>query len=186
LIELEKADSISQRNSSYTVYWRRNVARIVAGSGDIARAQNIADSLRVGLEDAGQSLGEYWYAVGAIDMAQNSFADAEKNFRKAIDEIGRFDYSSNFMLGLSLLNMDRLDESIIVFNNLLAVQDSLPSTWNSWDARVYYNLGIAYEKLGKLNKAADNYRIYLNIRKNADVELETVLDARKRLDRLIS
>lgn len=187
LDELEKADVITKRrNGNYNIYWRKYHTRIVANSGDITLAQNIADSLKAGLEEAGLSLGDYWYAAGSIDMARKNFAKAENYFRKAIAETDSYDYSANYMLGLALFNMDRLNESIKVFGELLAAQNSNPKEWSFWDSRVYYYLGLAYEKSGNIEMAVKNYKIYLDIRKDADSKLETVNDARKRLNSLVS
>ncbi|MCP4703827.1 MAG: tetratricopeptide repeat protein, partial [candidate division Zixibacteria bacterium] len=154
LDELEKADTISQKNANYSIYWRQYKTRIVANSGEINWALSNADTLKTGLEEAGLELGEYWYSLGTVELAQNNFTKAEGYFRKAISEIGTYDYSSNYMLGLTLFNMDRIDESIAQFEGLLAAQDSLPATWNSWDARVYYYLGILYDNTGQLDNAA--------------------------------
>ena len=42
------------------------------------------------------------------------------------------------MLGIALFKMNRFDESIDRFKELLSEQDSLPDEWVFWDARVYY------------------------------------------------
>ncbi|HWG52653.1 MAG TPA: hypothetical protein VN677_05085, partial [Gemmatimonadaceae bacterium] len=48
-------------------------------------------------------------------------------------------------------------------------------------------LGQLYESLGKTDKAAENYRAFIQLWKNADPELQPrVADARRRLARLTS
>jgi len=69
---------------------------------------------------------------------------------------------------------------------LLAAQDSIPDSWKSWDARIYYYLGRAYENSGDISAATTQYKKYLDIRKDADVEIESVIETQKRLADLIS
>ncbi len=185
--EIEKADVIAKRRSqNYKTYWVRYKVRIVAESGDFVQAQKITDDFKTALEESDQSLGEYWYAVGTIEMARNNYVEAEKKFKRAIAETDSFDYPSNYLLGISLLYINRLDESIDIFEGLLKDQENNPQNWSSWDSRVYYYLGFAYEKSGAIEQAVENYKVYLDIRKNSDVELKTVKHARKRLNILIS
>jgi len=185
--QLGKADEILKRVSKNNkIYWRRNRARIFAEGGNISEAELIANDLKNALEEAGQSLTDYWYARGSVEMAKENYNEAEKYFKRAINETKDFDYGSTYMLGLALFNLNRFDESIDRFKELLSAQDSLPDEWVFWDALVYYYLGRAYESSGDISDAATQFKKYLDIRKNADVEIESVIDARLRLESLIS
>jgi len=187
LAELDRANEISERRySGHRFYWRQYNARIVANSGNIERAEIIVGELKSALEESGRPMGDYWYARGSIDLARGNFEEAEEYFRKAIAEAESFDYASSLMFGLSLYNSGKFNESIRQFEDLIAAQDSLPQTWESWDVRVYYYLGLACEKAGELAKAAEQYSKYISIRKDADSDIESVGDARKRLTSLVS
>jgi hypothetical protein len=49
---------------------------------------------------------------------------------------------------------------------------------------LHYELGQAYEKTGRKVDAIDQYETFLNIWKNADEELGSVKDAKRRLSSL--
>ncbi len=186
LDELEAGNAIqNSRGSGNRTYWKRYQARIVANSGDLTRAQRMTDSLKAMLESNNESAGAYWYALGTIELARKNYSEAEIHFRKAIEELESFDYSSQYLLGVTLHDAGKFAESIEVLESVLEAQDSMPMTWTSWDARLYYYLGLSFEGSGNQEKAIENYTRYLDLRENADIELPTVTDTEKRLRNLI-
>ncbi len=187
LDEINKAQEIAGRvYPQEKIYWRRYYARIMAEAGDTASARNIAMELKNSLKDANRKMGDYWYALGAIERATGNLIDAEANFKKATAETDEFDYSAHYMLGRTLLDLNRPDTAIEQFNLLLDDQISHPENWSSWEADTYYYLGVAYQKSGQPREAIQNLTKYLNIMANADPQILSVIDARARLAELIS
>jgi tetratricopeptide (TPR) repeat protein len=185
--EIAKAQEIAQRVSPHDkIFWRRYYVRILAAAGDTASARRIADDLRASLEEANRKQGDYWYALGSIAMAKGDLVNAEISFRKATVENDSFDYSAHFFLGRALLDLNRLDDAIEQFTILLADQKEHPERWGSWNAEVFYYLGIAYERSGRPREAIENFTAYLDIRKSADPQVPSVNDARTRRAALIA
>jgi hypothetical protein len=62
--------------------------------------------------------------------------------------------------------------------------NSLPGTELDWPVpavKAHYWLGVAYEKLGEKEKAATEYRTFLEIWKDADFKSAELVDAQVRL-----
>ena len=183
--EIEKAQEIAQRTYPQNkIYWRRYYARILAETGNITVARDIAEILKNSLNEANKKMGDYWYALGIIELAMHNHNNAETYFKKAIAETDLFDYSAHYMLGQVQLELNRPDSAAAQFELLQKNQISNPEDWASWEAEAYYFLGIAYQKSGQPLKAIQNFTKYLNIMENADPQIKPVIDARKRLREL--
>ena len=56
----------------------------------------------------------------------------------------------------------------------------------AWRITMHYYLGQAYEQSGWNERAAEQYRLFLDHWDTADIQLESVKDARRRLARLLT
>ena len=187
LEEIAKGQQIAQRAyPQEKIHWRRYYAEIMAESGDMVSARKISEELKTALEEANRKPGDYWYSLGAMEMAGGRLDSAEAYFRKATIDTETFDYSAHYMLGRVLLDRNLPEKAIEQFNILLADQKAHPENWGSWEAEVYYYLGLAYQKSGKRRDAIENFTVYLDIRKNADAQVPSVIDARTRLATLMA
>jgi tetratricopeptide (TPR) repeat protein len=122
--------------------------------------------------------------MGMIDLEKKNYAEAIELFKQGqpllnadsgeqlmfVDAIGTAFYQSGN------LNNARLEyEKIIsLFLDRLGYGDIY--------ARGYYRLGIIDEQQGKKAEAAEHYRKFLSLWKDADPGLPEVEDARKRLE----
>jgi tetratricopeptide (TPR) repeat protein len=187
LEEIARAQEIARRAyPDEKIYWRRYYVRIWAAAGDTASARRLSEELKTSLEKASRKLGDYWYSLGAVEMAEGHLDNAEAYFRKATIEADTFDYSAHYMLGRVLLDLGRPEKAVEQFNVLLADQKAHPENWGSLEAEVYYYLGLAYQKSGKPHEALEHFTKYVDIRANADSRIKSVIDARERSAALIT
>ncbi len=130
--------------------------------------------------------GEYWFALGMMALSDGDSKAAAGHFKKLKSQ-GVSCFLDHYMLAQAYLEsgepgeaIGELEESLkfceypqggrIAFANLVA--------------NAYYQLGTASEAVGIKSKAIENYRKFLDIRKNADPDRPEVADARRRLARL--
>lgn len=163
----------------------------IAGRADRARAvmtrygRDVRDSatLRLGTPFRHATTGE-------IAIAERRYADAIAAFR-AVDEYydGRPLSSMIFrdgLLGRAFDLAGMRDSAVAAFTRFVATPNV--GRWGS-DAQLlagtYKRLGELYEEKGDPAKAAENYRAFIELWKNADPELQPrVADVRRRLAKL--
>jgi tetratricopeptide (TPR) repeat protein/predicted Ser/Thr protein kinase len=156
------------------------------GMKSAGQAQDIAAKLKAALDRAPNKklVWYYNYLMGMIDLEKKNYAEAIELFKQGqpllnadsgeqlmfVDAIGTAFYQSGN------LNNARLEyEKIIsLFLDRLGYGDIY--------ARGYYRLGIIDEQQGKKAEAAEHYRKFLSLWKDADPGLPEVEDARKRLE----
>jgi tetratricopeptide (TPR) repeat protein len=131
--------------------------------------------------------------VGEIALADGKPRDALVEFRRG--DIG-YDGAPadecapcvSFLLGRAYDAAGKPDSAALFFEQYLATP-----YWNKLSVdldpvrvpAIRERLGQLYESMGKADKAVENYRAFIELWKNADLELQPrVADARKRLARL--
>ena len=98
-----------------------------------------------------QDLASTWVNRGILEMSREGYRKAEDNFREAL-HINPKLAEAHVDLGSTMINLHRYQEGI--------VETKLGIDLNSKEIeRAYYNLGIAYEFLGKLQEAYDSYKM---------------------------
>lgn len=161
---------------------RHHYAQLLAESGDLAAAEETAQSLKADLEARGYELDYYWYASGCIALARGNPEMAVKHFEKIT--AAHRDFPERFMLARAYQSAGQLSEAVEEFEPLLEFFTIHSVFRNIWDVKVHYYLGLAYEKSNWYDKAIEQYKTFLNIWQNADPGIEAVEDARTRLARL--
>jgi len=91
-----------------------------------------------------------WVNRAILEMSRESYAVAEKNLDKALAMLPKLP-EAHVDLGSTLINMHRYDEGVKETQLGLSLGAKEPQ-------RAWYNLGIAYERLGDLQKAYESYR----------------------------
>lgn len=91
-----------------------------------------------------------WVNRGILEMSREGYAVAEKNFESALALFPKLP-EAHVDLGSTLINMKRYDEGVKETELGLKLGSREPE-------RGYYNLGIAYERLGDIQKAYESYR----------------------------
>jgi tetratricopeptide (TPR) repeat protein len=137
--------------------WRAAVASVLIHMDSaVEEARWKADSINLcdlaisGPELNRQDLASTWVNRGILEMSREGYRKAEDNFREAL-KISPKLAEAHVDLGSTMINLHRYEEGIAETQTGIAL--------NSKEIeRAYYNLGIAYEFLGKLQEAYDSYK----------------------------
>ncbi len=155
---------------------------ILAESGNIERAAELTEKIKTLLEDSGNDMYSYWYAVGTIAMVEGDYDKAITYLEKTLGSRNKF--FTRYMMARVYYRAGRFDNAI---SELELIQNSFGddrATVAIWSTKLYYLLGLAYEEIGQFAEAAEQYNTFLDIWKNADTGIVEIDDARKRVARL--
>lgn len=144
----------------------------------------MAETLKVKLETVDRGLGDYWYAVGCIRLAQGHIDEAVGLLKQAAAD--NHSFYSRHMLGRILLQAGQADEAAAAFEAALRDYVDLRFAFIIWSTKAHYYLGLAYEQTNKLQQAAEQYEIFLTIWAEASPTPPEIADARTRLTRIRS
>jgi len=185
---LEEIENTIVRQNSFfpedSISYRYFRIYILANGGNIKRATQLTEELKATVEQTGECEYAYWFAEGALALVQ---ADYEKSidYFKTAKELNNVFFTTYMMAKVyRLANMPEM-----VIDELESLKDVFGvdrAYFAIWSTELYYNLGLAYEQTGQINKAIEQYNIFLDIWKNADADIEEINDARDRLARLQS
>lgn len=168
-------------------YYLNFYTQILAGGGDIARAEQVADSFEVLIENLPHRRSDYYYSRGSIELARHEYDKAVKYFEAADSAASGFSISFNYMLGRAYLGADQPEDAAVVLQKLLDIVGPWRLYWGIWSVKSHYYLGQANEMMGKDDEAIAHYQEFLQIWENADPVFEEMKnDARQRLQRLQS
>ena len=94
-------------------------------------------------------LAEAYKGLGKINMIQEDYKSAMKNFGKALD-LDKTDVSILNSLGLSYVKLEQFEQGIEKYRAALKIRPH--------DARILFNLGYAKEKIGDIEQAIFYYQ----------------------------
>jgi serine/threonine protein kinase/Flp pilus assembly protein TadD len=164
-------------------YGRLYSVIILAENKDFEKAEKIAEELKKDIKEKDQTqMYEYWLVVGYIEFAKGNFEASVTDFEKLAK--GSQAFHSLYLLGRSYLEAGRLGQAVGTLEKALSMYDN-SRVWTS-AVKIYYLLGLAYEKSAWNDKAIQQYQEFLDIWKNADHGIPEVADARERLKKLKS
>ena len=159
--------------------YRYLLAQALAESGKIDSARALADTLREYLEQNLVDLSGYYYALGSIELARGRADQAALEFEKSVRESDT--YHGQYMWAVALSEAGQFRAAARVLDSQLDRYASLRRHQPISSVRYHYQLGIAYEELGRSEEAIEQYRRFLTLWADADSDLAVVKDARKRL-----
>ncbi len=125
----------------------------------------------------------YWWSIGCVEAARGSTDLAVTSFKKAA-VLRDSPFWVQYMLAKSNLDSGHLGEGVDLLEAILSRYDYSRMFYTLWSVKAHYLLGLAYEDSGWTAQAADQYRLFLDIWKNADPGIPEIEDARLRLERL--
>jgi tetratricopeptide (TPR) repeat protein len=185
LSELDRAIDLSHDNwPDFEFLARRLRVQILAEGGDVDKARQEAEGLRRDLTEADYGLSAYWYAIGAIQLAEGDPSEAVTGLEKAAEDTTHFPFPSRYMLARTYLELERLGKAVAEFEKLRDDHADPLLYFGSWTVKSYYYLGVAYERSGWNEEAASKYAEFLDIWKEADPGIPEVDSARERLRKL--
>ncbi|MBI5867556.1 MAG: protein kinase [candidate division Zixibacteria bacterium] len=151
----------------------------------LSKAREVAEALRRDVEKKDTSLLRvYWVAEARIAFVEGRFADAITNLSRVPASF--HDFSISYQLGKTYLRAGVLDKAVATFESALSRYDETQSNNLYASVMSHYFLGVAYEKSGWKDKAAQQYKTFLDIWKDADPGIKEIDDARVRLAKLTS
>jgi len=161
--------------------------RMLARNGKFDEARQVAENIKAELVAGDFGLHQYYFSMGAI-------AYYEGNMNAAIESLSQiFNLSEqcqctnvNYLLGMAYLKSGRIADAVAQFENQLKVFNIRGLIWGGWYVKLHYQLGLAYEQSNWNVRAAEQYRIFLDIWKDADPGIDEIADARERLKKLES
>ena len=109
---------------------------------------------RYEFQQYGSSIGASYYDLGANSYNESNFEDAYVNFKKAYDAaavLGGKDNSALLNAALSAMKVDKYNESIEMFQTLLANGVDEPT--------VYQNMAVAYRGMGDNDKMLETIMV---------------------------
>jgi predicted Zn-dependent protease len=159
--------------------------QLLAQNGDMKEGRAMAEAVRKKLVANDNNLNIYWAAMGAISLAENDPVRATEYLEQASDSYA-YSFSVNYLLGRAYLAAGRGEQAAEILSGLHSWYESGRAFWGTWDINSHYYLAIAYEGLGQVEDAVDQYEEFLGFWKDADHDLVEVRDATTRLARLKS
>jgi tetratricopeptide (TPR) repeat protein len=184
--ELKKSVEVCSISSPHLkIHYRNELAQFLADSGDYAEASELAEALYDELDHSSKDMYAYWYAIGAIALAQNQNGEAVIALEKSAEFYKEFPVS--LMLARAYLESKNYERAVEVLENSIIVYDESDRLClGPWNVQMHYYLGLAYEHSRWYQKAVDQYETFLKFWQDADPGIETADDARQRLARLKS
>jgi len=166
------------------VYGRGDYAYLLAKSGRIAEAEELARALKKDLagKDSTQ-MTSYWWTLGEIELAKGDTNQALSYLERVYKDSPTPSFELRCNLAEIYLKRGRLDEAVTQLEKALSRYDD-DRAWTTMAVKSYYLLALAYEKSGWNKKAIEKYEEFLDIWKNADPGIPEVTDAKERLRKL--
>jgi tetratricopeptide (TPR) repeat protein len=138
--------------------WRAALAStLIHMDSAVEEARWKADSIELcdeaisGPELSRQDLAYTWVNRGILEMSREGYRKAEDNFREALRMMPKL-AEAHVDLGSTMINLHRYQEGIVETKTGIDLKSKELE-------RAYYNLGIAYEFVGKLQEAYDSYKM---------------------------
>ena len=148
-------------------------------NGRMAEAEAVVREMKKGSEGNVNNLG-YCTAAGCIALANNDLKSAQSYFKKGKPVA----FFGTYFWARAFLQLGAPDKAVSLLEKALT-KFSADRAFNAiGSVKAHYELGMAYEKLGRKDNALREYEEFLDIWKNADPGLPEVGDARQRLERL--
>ncbi len=176
-------------DSTDVTYGRPLILYCRALSGDFAGAHKVMDELRrdiLALNDTTGQTSTLRSAEGYLAYFEGRMDDAISHFESTARRRGPLGPRSVYCYAQACLQSGRLEKAVTELEFRTRYLDDAIAN-NPYDGvRCIYLLGLAYEQSGWKDKAAQQYRTFLDIWKDADPGIKEIDDARARLAKLSS
>jgi tetratricopeptide (TPR) repeat protein len=188
---LNLAKEISERlvrfDSTDVRYGRDEIAYFQARSGDSKGAHKTIEELRKDILALKDTTGWTLFIAGM----DGDLAAAEGRLDDAIAHYEQIDFRlrgvlSSYHMAKGWIESNKLEKAVSELEHRLSYLDGELVRYPYHGVRCIYLLGVAYEQSGWKDKAAEQYKRFLDIWKDADPGIEEVADARARLAKLAS
>jgi len=183
--ESGKAIEISDKNNpEEKIYERKSYIRYLAESGNIKKADILAEELKQTLDSIGADLNGYYYARGCIERSRGRLDEAIDYLKKSVENSSTYYIVHDFMLARTCLETSRYERAEGIFRHIADMSGQCMLSFGYLQTKAYYYLGLVYENTEKYESAAEAYRTFLDTWRNADDDSDELADARRRLTAL--
>ncbi len=166
-----------REKASYSLY-----VKLLTDVCDTTRAAQVTAELGKDLEGANADSSLYWCACGLMERARGHATSSLAYLEKATKETR--DFFAGYNLALGYLNSQKLAEAVARFEKLISSYKSQRLFYGTYNVKMHYYLGIAYEESNWHEKAIEQYQMFLNTWMSSDPGIKAVEDAKARLAHL--
>ena len=178
-------ECIEIHNQAYPGNWhayRYLLAQVLAEAGQYNEAEQVAETLKVKLEEVDQSPADAWYALGCVRLAQGKTGEAIELLRQSAARNDNF--YAQYMYGRALLEAGQASEAVEAFSKALHNYVGMRASFMIWSVKTRYYLGLAHEQSGQYQEAAERYEEFLAIWAESEPRPPELDDADARLNRI--
>ena len=168
-------------NPENTLAFRQYEIQFLARGGRFEEAEKLLQEYHKEINGIGLRLARYHYCSGTIAYERGDYQRAIKEFEESLSVREEFSYMTTYMLAKTYMKLNKYGEAIPHLEKLFEDVSMWRLFYGIQDSRAHYYLGIAYEEVGKPDRAAMWYEKFLDIWRNADSSWTELDDARARL-----
>ena len=158
---------------------------LLAQKGYYDKAEIALNKLAEYLKASEKTMHSYWYCRGFVEFVKKDYDKSLAYFLDAA--LMNTDYQVNFMLSQVLSQLERFDDAASIYEKLTNDYRLWNPYWSWLRAISFHHLGLAYEKMGQMDRAMEQYEEFLRIWKDADSRLKQKYgydDIRSRINQI--
>ncbi len=185
---IKRASTIEHRvDSTGTVYWRDFLASVYAESGDFVRAESVLTEVRKDIRRSTSIEDRGWLTVAEadFDFFRGDPLKAIPQYLTA-DSLLNDEYFASIALARAYIEAGQIDKAVARLEKAAASYPESRLYDPVSSVLIHYYLGIAYEKSGWNDRAAEQFEKFLGMWHKAPPDQKEVADARNRLMKLRS
>ncbi|MFZ5979545.1 MAG: tetratricopeptide repeat protein [Candidatus Zixiibacteriota bacterium] len=164
-------------------YNQHFLAQFLARTGEIDSAQKIIENYREIIETERDTL-RCSFAAATVAHARGNLNEAITQFELAARDMVIPYTPAIYLLAQVYFEAGRWADGITELKKLEVDFTDTKLYYGSWVVKANYYLGLAYEQLSQDDLAVEQYRLFIDLWKDADSGITELDDARSRLSRL--
>jgi serine/threonine protein kinase/Tfp pilus assembly protein PilF len=184
---VKRASELEHRvDTTERVYWRDFLASVYAEAGDFVRADSILAEIRGDIHTSLSTGDRGWLSAAEGDLAffKGDYTSAIRSYLIADSLLDQ--HFLSIMLGRAYIESGQLDKAVSRLEKA-AIDYSESRIYSPiTSVLMHYYLGVAYEKSGWNDRAAEQFEKFLGLWHKAPQDQKEVADARNRLMKLRS
>jgi tetratricopeptide (TPR) repeat protein len=190
LTELERGERIWEEKEPYDqAPWTWCRVRLLAKAGRPSEAEDLLRTLKENAEERAPALmGYFCWGSGALALARGDAKEAADLLERGFElpMLSGHPLDVRCAQAQARLASGEPEKAATELESALARYEAWEVGWPLDWARGHYLLARAYEESGRSGRAVEQYEKFLSIWKDADSDLQEVVDARTRVARLRS